>query len=162
MSQEERFGNRCGAYSAWHRRNSTRRFVGIENAQLLAMIDIDVSVYVEYDDKTKAPLAICELARDVGQAYKPATVTANLSKLCTSRCVPAYIVLYRLSDTPNPADGRCKDIAAFRVKRLWPDPERDFTELTPRQWAEQLLKIRRLYSKRIDEKHAVNGSRPPF
>lgn len=151
VSQEERYGNRCNAYSAWHRRNSTRRFVGIENAQLLAMIDIDVAVFVEYDDQTKDPLIICEVARDVGQAYKPATVTANLSKLCTARQVPAYLVLYRLSDIANPADDSCKDIAAFRVKRLWPNPVREFTLLTPQQWAERLLKIRLWVSKRIDE-----------
>lgn len=70
MSQEERYGARDMSYSAWHRRNSTRRFIGIEYAQLLAMIDVDVSLYVEYDDKTKMPLALIEIAIDVGQESK--------------------------------------------------------------------------------------------
>jgi hypothetical protein len=43
--QEERFGNRDRTYSAWHRRSSVRRFVGIEKAQLLAMIDLDGALY---------------------------------------------------------------------------------------------------------------------
>ena len=50
--QEEKYGTRDRAYSAWHRRKSTRRFIGIEHAQLLAMIDLDASLYVEYDDGT--------------------------------------------------------------------------------------------------------------
>lgn len=44
--QEERYGNRDRTYSAWHRRLSTRRFVGLERAQLLAMIDLDAALYV--------------------------------------------------------------------------------------------------------------------
>src|SRR5688500_12286183 len=73
MSQEERFGTRDRSYSAWHRRNSTRRFVGIERAQTLAMIDLDASLYVEYDDATKEPIALIETAIDCGQEFKPAT-----------------------------------------------------------------------------------------
>jgi hypothetical protein len=36
---DERYGTRDRTYSAWHRRLSTRRFVGIDRAQLLAMLD---------------------------------------------------------------------------------------------------------------------------
>ena len=35
------------------RRGATRRFVGIEPAHTLAMIDLDASLYIEYDDGTK-------------------------------------------------------------------------------------------------------------
>ena len=51
--QEEIYGTRDRAYSAWHRRGSTRRYVGIDRAQLLAMIDLDAALYVEYDNGTK-------------------------------------------------------------------------------------------------------------
>ena len=64
MSQEERHGTRDRSYSAWHRRQSTRRYIGIEKATLLAMIDLDASLYVEYDDGTKEPLALIETAQD--------------------------------------------------------------------------------------------------
>ena len=52
---------------------------GIDSAQLLAMIDLDASLYVEYDDNSKEPLALIETAQDVGQAHKSATVTTNLA-----------------------------------------------------------------------------------
>lgn len=54
--QEETYGTRDRAYSAWHRRMSTRRFIGIDRAQLLAMIDLDAALYVEYDNGSKEPL----------------------------------------------------------------------------------------------------------
>ena len=34
MSQEERFGSRDRTYSAWHRRHSTRRYIGIDGPAL--------------------------------------------------------------------------------------------------------------------------------
>ena len=66
LMQEEIFGTRDRAYSAWHTRGSTRRFIGIDSAQLLAMIDLDAALYVEYDNGTKEPLALIETALDVG------------------------------------------------------------------------------------------------
>lgn len=38
--QEEVYAIQDRSYSAWHRRHSTRRFVGIDRAQLLAMVDL--------------------------------------------------------------------------------------------------------------------------
>ena len=58
MAQEEKYGNRDLTYSAWHRRRSTGRFVGIEHAQLLAMIDMDHTLWIEYDDGSKEPVAL--------------------------------------------------------------------------------------------------------
>lgn len=149
MSQEERYGARNRHYSAWHRRNSTRRFIGIENAQLLAMIDLDASLYVEYDDGTKEPLALIETAQDVGQEWKSATVTCNLARR-TRPVVPCYVVLYTLADGPNPADHEWQDIRSFRVMRLWPNPERKWTIYTPQEWAENLLKLRQWSAERVD------------
>lgn len=117
MSQEERYGAREQTYSAWHRRNSTRRFAGMESAQLLAMIDLDVALYLEYDDGTKEPLALVEVARDCGQRFKAASVTMALSRR-TVPVVPAYAVLYLPAELPNPADPLVPDIESFRVRRL--------------------------------------------
>ena len=145
--QEERYGTRDRAYSAWHRRQSTRRFIGIEHAQLLAMIDLDASLYVEYDDGTKEPIALIETARDVGQQYKSATVTTKLAKRAD---MPCYVVLYSLSKEKNPADAEWFDIESFRVKRLWPKPENDWKIYSPQQWAENLLTLREWSSRKLD------------
>lgn len=147
MAQEERYGNRDLTYSAWHRRMSTARFVGIEQAQLLAMIDMDVSLYVEYDDRTKVPLVLIETARDVGQAIKPATVT---QKLAEKASLPAYCVLWKPDDKANPADSSWLDIVQFRIKRLWPRPERDWRTITPEEYAKGLLDARAWQANRID------------
>jgi hypothetical protein len=146
--QEEVYGVRSGDYSAWHRRNSTRRFVGIDRAQLLAMVDLDCSLYVEYDDSSKEPLALIETARDVGQAYKPATVTLALAKKAK---IPCYVVLFTPAAAPNPADPRCHDIERFRVKRLWPQPEREWRDLSPGEYATGLLKLREWSASHLDE-----------
>jgi hypothetical protein len=148
MTQEEKYGTRDRSYSAWHRRNSTKRFVGMEDAQLLAMIDLDASLYVEYDDGTKEPLALIETARDVGQAHKTATVTLNLARRAD---LPCFCVLYTLSDSACPGDNRWNDISQFRVKRLHPltvaEVEKktypEWEVLSPDEWAKRLLKMRR-------------------
>lgn len=145
--QEEKYGTRDRAYSAWHRRKSTRRFIGIEHAQLLAMIDLDASLYVEYDDGTKEPIALIETARDVGQPYKTATVTANLAKRAE---LPCFVVLYALSDEKNPAYFLWFDIESFRVKRLWPKPESEWRIMSPQEWADNLLKMREWSTRKID------------
>lgn len=148
MAQEEKYGSRDLTYSVWHRRLSTRRFVGIERAQTLAMIDADVGVWVEYDDNDKMPLALVETARDVGQPYKSATVTANLARMAK---IPAYVVLYTPSNEPNPADCEWPDIDSFRIKRLTPNADADWRILTPHQWAEALVSIRAFSAKKLDE-----------
>ena len=158
MPQEERYGKRCMAYSAWHRRKSTGRYVGIEQAQLLAMIDIDVPIYMEYDDETKEPVALIEVAQDVGQ-HKPSTVTANL---CRRAKLPGFVALYTLDDKPNPADPAEMDILKFRVKRLWPCPEKEngWRPQSPREWAETLLKVRKWQGHELDKE--LFGDEQPF
>jgi len=113
--QEERFSTRDLTYSAWHRRLSTRRFVAIEKAQSLAMIDLDDALYIEYDDGSKKPVAHIETAIDVGQKYKAATVIMNQAKMSG---LPCYCVIYKCSSNPNPANPLIPDISQFRVKRL--------------------------------------------
>lgn len=152
MAQEEVYGSRDRSYSAWHRRKSIRRFVGIEKAQTLAMIDLDGSLYVEYDDGTKEPLALIETAMDRGQTIKPYTVTKKLARRAHP-VLPAFVLLYRISNTENPADPSTLDIDQFRVKAIWPEPESDWYTLTPLQWARALCQIR------IDSAHQVDLSR---
>ena len=96
------------------------------------MIDADVILYVEYDDATKEPLVLIEEARDVEQAWKPASVTQNLAR---KAALPAFTVLWTPSqEQQNPAAPGYPDIAGFRIKRIWPSPELSWSTLTPQQW----------------------------
>ncbi len=135
MSQQERYGSRDLTYSAWHRKDSTGRFVGIGLASTLTMIDVDC---VECDRYNK-PIALIETARDVGQPYKPATMTTELAMLSG---LVAYLVLYTPSQRKNPAYPEYQDIDSFRVKRLWPEPEHFFTIYTPEEWTRRLVELR--------------------
>jgi hypothetical protein len=154
VPHEEKYGSRDRSYSAWHRRLSTRRFIGIERAQLLAMIDLDASLYVEYDDGTKEPLALIETARDVGQDYKTATVTKKLAERAN---MPCFVLLYTIGTAPNPADHLWPDITSFRVKRLWPKPEFQWRTVTPEAWANTLLRLR---AKKLDDADARENKLP--
>jgi len=111
------------------------------------MIDLDASLYVEYDNGTKDPLALIETAEDVGQSYKTATVTYKLAKRAD---LPCFVVLYTPSIEKNPADKNWPDISKFRVKRLYPKWENDWRVLTPQEWSENLLRLREWQAKRVD------------
>jgi len=146
--QDEKYGTRSLAYSAWHRHKSTGRYVGIEKAQTLAMIDVDHVIYVEYDNDTKEPVALIEEARDIGQSYKCATVTQSLARKAN---LPALLVLWTAGESPNPAAPHLPDIEQFRVKRLWPAPESQWRTLTPQEYADMLLRLRVWETERIDK-----------
>lgn len=115
------------------------------------MIDLDCSLYVEYDDGTKEPIAVIETAMDVGQEFKPATVITRLAM----RCVPtmaAYVVLYKPSELHlQKSDPQWRDIDKFRVKRLWPNPQKDWQVLTPEEWAKGLVKLRLWAASKVDQ-----------
>lgn len=147
MAQEEKYGTRDRTYSAWHRRNSIRRFVGIESAQTLAMIDLDAAVYVEYDDASKEPLSLIETARDVGQSFKSAAVTKNLARKAG---IPAFVLLYTPNGIRNPADDAWPDIASFRVRRIW-RTETEWRTMSPDDWAKFLVRLRQKESSLLDE-----------
>jgi len=153
--QEERYHQRDLTYSIWHRRGSTKRFVGIEKAQLLGMIDLDTVLWIEYEDKSKVPIALVETAQDRGREIKPTTV---LRALAERSGIPAYVVLYTLSDRPNPSAPNYHDIESFRVKRVWPEPAEQWKYYTPQQWAERLLQIREACSKRTDQHYDRIGA----
>lgn len=139
MSQEERWGERDLSYSAWHRVRSIARFVGLEAAQSLKMVDQDVTLYLELDSNTREPLALIEVAIDVGQGEKPAS---SMARLAARSNLPAFVVLYRKANGVNPADRGQFDIDRFRVRRVWPQPEHIWRTLTPAEWAAALLQIR--------------------
>lgn len=146
--QEEKYGVRDRAYSAWHRRRSISRYVGIEAAQTLSMIDLDMCMYVEFDDLSREPLCLVETARDVGQREKSCSVTVRLAQRAK---LPAYLVLYQCALEPNPADVDAPDIEGFRVKRVWPTPESEWRQLDPAEWAEALVRIRTWQARKVDQ-----------
>ncbi len=161
--QDELTGERSLVYSSWHRRYSTARFVGIEAAQRLAMVDIDCYLWVEYDDRSREPLALIETARDVGQEAKVATITRNLARRAG---IAAYVALYRHAESGNPAARGVPDIASFRVKRLRPRPEAVWRTYSLQEWARNLLALRDFGARRLDlearaESLATRGTYAP-
>lgn len=103
----------------------------MSRALTMSMIDLDVVLYVEYNNKTKMPIALIETAIDVNQSHKSGTVTANLAKMSN---LPCFVVLYKLSGNDNPASKSVKDIQSFRLKQLYPTKFDDWIELTPSEY----------------------------
>ena len=95
MSRQERYGTRDLTYSKWHR----------TLADDLTYIDVDA---LEYCQRCREPLALIEIARDVGQSFK---ATPVLRKLAARAGVPAYCALYRIEDDT---------VVSFRVRKLVP------------------------------------------
>jgi hypothetical protein len=93
---------------------------------------------------------LIETAEDRGQTMKPATVTRNLARR-TAPIIPAYVLLYQKANRPNPAAKDFSDISSFRVRRLWPDPQTPWRTLTPCEWAEKLVELRKWGARKIDE-----------
>jgi hypothetical protein len=145
MADEEIYNIRDNAYSAWHRSKSIVRFTkSMDAAKSMMMIDCDAAMYIEADE-SKTPIAFFELAMDVGQDYKCATIIKNCAR-DSRNPVGAFIVLYTLSDTANPADNTQQDIQRFRAKRIWPNNKpAGWRIFTPQQWADQLQDIRDRY-----------------
>jgi hypothetical protein len=115
MSRLERTSVRCTAYSRWHRTLSAD----------LSMVDLDA---VEYCARCLRPLAFIETARDVGQTFKPTTITQAVA---AAHRAPALCVLYRLD-----AAGQ---IDRFRVREL---PSGPWRILAPHQYAAYLRRLR--------------------
>jgi hypothetical protein len=148
----ERYETRDRAYGVWHRAPSIRRYLKSDQAESLTMADLDSVLFTEYDHGGKLPLALVEVARDVGQE-KPAPVMQRLAQLAN---VPAYVALYTPAASSNPADPNWSDIQSFRVKRLWPRPEATWRILSPTEWANALIQIRAWQLNKFVEMPAVN------
>ena len=65
--QEEQHLIRDRAYGVWHRSRSISRFLGRRQAQSLTMADLDSVLFVEYGYSGKLPLAVVEVAQDIGR-----------------------------------------------------------------------------------------------
>ncbi|RLK36117.1 hypothetical protein C7417_3893 [Cupriavidus plantarum] len=132
-----------------------QRFLPPSQAETLTMVDLDSVLFAEYDHLGKVPLALVEVARDIGQE-KPAGVLQGLAKLAN---LPAYVALYEPAANPNPANPNWSDIENFRVRRLWPHPEQGWRSLTPAEWAQALIQIRHWQSNRFAGVQAANDER---
>lgn len=150
--QEEQFLIRDRAYGVWHRPRSISRFLGRRRAQSLTMADLDSVLFVEYGYSNKLPLALVEVAQDIGQE-KPTGVIRELAKMAN---LPAFVALYTPASQANPAGPAWHDIDQFRVKRVWPKPERDWRSLSPSEWANALVHIRDWQLRRYVSMPAAN------
>lgn len=144
--QQEKWGVRDLSYSAWHRAGSIGRFLGFEEARGMTLVDLDGVLFVEYRPFSHRPLMLVEAAIDVGQDWKPVRV---LEALAVRANLPAYVLLYRRAAAMNPSDPRFQDIDRFRVRRVYPMSEPDWSEMTPQEWAERLVRIREWSNRRM-------------
>ncbi|RSC15094.1 hypothetical protein [Burkholderia cenocepacia] len=150
--QEEQFLIRDRAYGVWHRTRSISRFIGTREARALTMADLDSVLFVEFGCSNKVPLALVEVARDIGQE-KASGVIHQLARMAG---LPAFVALYSPASRANPASPAWHDIEEFRVRRVWPKPEKRWRRLSPAEWAEALVQIRDWQLKRFSSQHAAN------
>lgn len=165
MTMHERTGLRDMSYSAWHRPASIGRFLNNLNlekhrvrlldgpwceypdpgkkslATQLGMIDIDHIVYDGKHFHDRKPVALIETARTINEEVpnKQATITAMLGQAAK---IPVFVVLYQVSDLPNPADYRHNDIDWFFVRQYWPEKMFRYWQMTPEQYAWFLVRLR--------------------
>ena len=62
----ERYLIRDRAYGVWHREKSICRFLDHRQARTLTMADLDSVLFIEYGHSGKLPLALVEVAMDIG------------------------------------------------------------------------------------------------
>ena len=140
MSRYERYGTRSLLYSKWH-----RFYLGDREP----MIDLDGIEYCA-ERSCSRPLVLIETARDVGQASKPTTVLRRLAELAD---VLALCVLYLPAEgvdlqsgcacEPGRVDDQCPHgIVRFRVRRVWPEPEKKWRVMSPAEFRARLLQVR--------------------
>jgi len=148
MPQLERTNTRTLTYSAWHRRDSIKRFTagGEVIASRLTMIDID-GVYVEakhpYDRPPVALIETVEVSRRLSPTeYYPKSVNI-LYQLGKAANIPVFLVLYRPDYSHrNPADKSWPDIIEFYVKEYYPVQSKKWKLYSPEQYAQFLVELR--------------------
>jgi len=139
VSDKERYGFRDAAYSEWHRTVSIKRFVPVQQARGLGQIDVDSTIWIEYERGNREPIAVIETAVDVGQANKCADVITAYARKAD---IVGMVVLYKLAKQGNPANPSVPDVERFRVKVTHPDPWSSWLEMTPRRYATMLMRMR--------------------
>lgn len=127
MSLEERTGIRDLAYSQWHRPSRITRYITQTQAEALTYIDIDGA---EVCNQCGHVLALIETAFGLHQRNKATTILRQLAHQAGCK---AYVVLYA-----KDATGDCSHFAA----RLIAPTQEAWRELTPVEWACELLAIR--------------------
>lgn len=143
MSDKERYGKRDLTYSNWHRVDSTKRFLDDFSAWRLGMVDIDDCEYCRF---CYEPLALIEVAMDIGQYYKPMMVTSNLARRAD---LPAYLVFYVKSE---------EDISQFRVTQLEP-PGKPERILSPAEYARFLFAFHERHDRDCPKRRGKDGTR---
>lgn len=78
------------------------------------MADLDSVLFVEYGYSNKLPLALVEVAQDIGQE-KPTGVIRELAKMSN---LPAFVALYTPASRANPVSPAWHDIDGFRVSEF--------------------------------------------
>lgn len=158
MSRYERHGSRSLVFSKWH-----RLFLADDEP----MIDLDG---VEYCATCREPLVLIEVARDVGQSWKPTTVMERLARRSN---IAAWCLLYTVSAESDDQSGcACTPprwisadcdhgISGFRARRVFsPDPSVRPTN-SGRPWDERvspamvrasLSEIRRMHDVEVHRK----------
>lgn len=150
--QTERYAVRDRSYGIWHRVKSIARFLHPREAAALTMADVDSVLFTEYNWGDKMPLCLVEVGLDIGQEKQ----AEMLQALARRADLPAYLCLYTHASTPNPSDDRWPDIQSFRVRRIWPLPDDSWRVMTPLEWAEQLVVVRRWQLCRMEVREAAN------
>lgn len=165
MTMTEQTGRRDLSYSAWHRPASIGRYLNGFNkdkhrikvidgpwceysdpyrrtpAEKLGMIDIDHLLVDGKHWRDRGPVALIESARTYTDIpfEKIATLTAILGKQAN---LPVYVVLYKVADTPNPAQPECNDIEMFFVRQYWPQKMKGYIQMAPQEYAHFLVWLR--------------------
>lgn len=137
--KEERYGERDLCFSGWHRYQLNKS---------LTMTDLDC---VEYCQRCNKPLALIELAYDVGQDKKWTRPIQELAKMAE---LPAYLVFYKGNSTAIRAamcfctTGVLKrallklaHVHSLRIRRVSPTKSKEVV-LTPGQYELFLILLR--------------------
>jgi len=142
MPHDERTWRRSSIYSAWHRRDSIKRFLAGNEviASRLTMIDID-GMYVEakhpYDRPPVALVETVEVSRKLNPTdYYPKSVNI-LYQLGKAANIPVFLVLYM----PG-TQGSQPNIVEFYVKEFYPAQDKKWKVYTPENYAKFLVYLR--------------------
>lgn len=148
MPHKERTGTRKLIYSAWHRKDSIKRFLAGNEvvASRLMMIDID-GMWIEakhpYDRPPVALIETVEISYKLKpESYYPKSVNI-LYQLGKAANIPVFLVLY-LADYSqrNPASPNEPDIVEFYVKEYYPVKSKLWKCYTPEGYAKFLVYLR--------------------
>jgi len=149
MSHLEVTHRRSEAYSAFHRAASINRFLqNPDLAHSLGMIDLDHTIWIEWQDKTFRPLALIETAEDTPRNRRKSVKV--LKALALMAGIPAFLVLVTEADWPNPTDRSVNDVRRFAMRRIdKPQPQHGYMERTPEEYVLWLVQLRQHQARQL-------------